>query len=109
MGPLLSLLSVLPVIILATAHLQEPEPVSDAPTVHLDGATFIGSINNTVSQFLGIPFAQSTYVFIVFLTLRPNKTYDAVRERTASIFQSLLHHIQEREVLQRSDQHVHNS
>ena len=39
-------------------------PRATAPTVRLDNGVFIGGINNTVSQFLGIPFGQSTCVLV---------------------------------------------
>lgn len=37
-------------------------------TVKLDGATVVGTSDGTVTQFLGIPFAQPPYVYVYALT-----------------------------------------
>lgn len=39
-----------------------------SPTVTLDGATVVGTSDGTVTQFLGIPFAQPPYVWVYVLT-----------------------------------------
>ena len=48
--------------VFATSHPEAFTP--SLPTVHLDSGTFIGNESNGITQFLGIPFAESTYVTI---------------------------------------------
>ena len=45
---------------LGATHCPRAQACADQPVVHLDDGAFIGKINNTVDEFRGIPFAQST-------------------------------------------------
>jgi hypothetical protein len=55
-------------ILLPFALAAHPRAQFDAanPTVRLDDGVFVGVNNNTVSEFLGIPYGQTTYVPINF-------------------------------------------
>ena len=39
--------------------------VASPPTVVLDGATITGIVNGSVAKYLGIPFAQPPYVYLL--------------------------------------------
>ena len=42
------------------------------PTVTLDEATIYGRTNGTVTQYLGLPYAQPPYVVTLSVLLRPS-------------------------------------